>query len=127
MSLTPLEQAALSYFLGGPANDLNIATRWYPRTEVVNNLVDKFQIALRKFGFKAKGAAKGAATLFVEQMIEKGAWSTKANEFGGTMHQFQLETYRTELAALQAADPLVAEAAAGGETFWADKFAALTA
>ena len=127
MSLSPLETAAHAYFLAGPANDIAIATRWYPRTEVVLIIEDKFSIALRKFGPKARAAAKAAATAFVEHMIAKGGWETKQNDFGGTMHQFQFEVFKRELAVLQAADPLVQQAANGGDSFWADTFAALTA
>lgn len=127
MSLSPLEQAAFSYFVGGAANDINIAGRWYPRSEVGLIIEDKFQIALRKFGFKAKASAKAASAAFVEHMLGKGAWATKENEFGGTMHQFQPDVFRAALKDLQAGDTLLAEAKAGGETFWTDKFAALTA
>jgi hypothetical protein len=124
--LSDLQQTVLAYFLAGPANDINIAGRWYPKSEVILIIDDKFQMAVRKFGMKARAATKPAATAFVEHMIEKGGWATKENEFGGTMQQWQMEPFRKELKELQASNPLVQEASSGGETFWQDKFAAVT-
>lgn len=125
--LTDLQQAVLAYFLAGPANDINIAGRWYPKSEVILIIDDKFQQAVRKFGPKARGATKPAATAFVEHMIDAGGWASKENDFGGTMQQWQMDPFRKELKALQAANPIVQEAEAGGETYWQDKFAPLTA
>jgi hypothetical protein len=125
--LSDLQQAVLAYFLAGPANDINIAGRWYPKSEVILIIDDKFQQAVRKFGPKARGATKPAATAFVEHMIAKGGWASKENDFGGTMQQWQMDPFRSELKALQAANPIVQEASTGGETYWQDKFAPLTA
>jgi hypothetical protein len=125
--LTDLQQAVLAYFLAEPANDINIAGRWYPKSEVILIIDDKFQMAVRKFGMKARAATKPAATAFVEHMIAKGGWATKENDFGGTMQQWQMDPFRAELKTLQAANPLVQGAATGGETYWADLFAPLTA
>lgn len=125
--LTDLEQAVLAYFLAGPANDINIAGRWFPKSEVILIIDDKFEQAVRKFGVKARAATKPAATAFVEHMIAKGGWASKENDFGGTMQQWQMEPFRKELKELQAANPIVQEAAVGGDTYWQDKFAALTA
>jgi hypothetical protein len=127
MNLSDLEQAVLAYFLAGPANDINIAGRWYPHSEVVLIIDDKFQMAVRKFGPKARAATKPAATAFVDHMIAKGGWASKENDFGGTMQQWQMDPFRKELKELQATNPIVQEAATGGETFWQDKFATLTA
>jgi hypothetical protein len=127
MSLPDLEQTILAYFIATAANDINIAGRWFPKTEVLLIIDDKFQQAVRKFGAQARGATKPASSAFVEHMIDKGGWATKENDFGGTMHQWNMETFRKELKALQAADPIVQQAAAGGESFWQDKFAAVTA
>ncbi|MGN6357280.1 MAG: hypothetical protein ACTHLU_07340 [Novosphingobium sp.] len=127
MSLSPLEQTVFAYFLAGAANDINIAERWFPKSDLLLIIEDKFQVAVRKFGFKAKAATKAASTRFVEHMIAKGGWATKENDYGGTMHQWQRDAFRAELKALQAADPLVQEAAQAGESYWTDKFAALTA
>ena len=127
MSLSDLEQSVLAYFLAGPANDINIAGRWYPYNEVLLIIDDKFQMAVRKFGVKARAATKPAAKSFVDHMIEKGGWESKENEFGGTMQRFDLDVFRRELKALQAANPIVQEAQGAAPEFWTEKFAALTA
>ena len=127
MSLSDLERTVNAYFLATAANDLSIATRWYPRGDLISIIEDKVSIAVRKFGIKARSAAKPVATAFVEHMIAKGGWESKDNEYGGSMHQFQADVFRRELKALQAADPLVQQAEGAGPEFWAEKFAALTA
>ncbi len=127
MSLNPLEANILAYFISGAAQDLVIAGRFFPRTEVVNNIDDKMQQATRRFGFKVKSKTRPAAVAFVDHMIEVGAWSSKDQDFGGTMHQFQPDIFRTQLKVMQDADPIVQEAKGGGEMFWADRFAELIA
>jgi hypothetical protein len=122
--MTDLEKAINAYFLAGAANDINIAGRWFPKSEVILIIDDKFQQAVRRFGPKAKGATMPVATAFVEHMIEKGGWATKHNDFGGTMHQWQMEPFRTELKALQAADPLVQASQGQGPEFWTETFSA---
>ncbi|MDE2403476.1 MAG: hypothetical protein KGM17_02015 [Sphingomonadales bacterium] len=126
MSLNPIQEAILAYFIAGQANDLNIATRWYPRGELLLIVDDKFQMAVRKFGVRVRGATKPAADAFLQSMIDKGGWETKPQEYG-SMHQFNHAAFRAALKDMQASNPLVAEAAAGGEDFWKDTFAALTA
>ncbi|MBW8784818.1 MAG: hypothetical protein JF593_09295 [Novosphingobium sp.] len=125
--MTELEQHVLAYWLAGPANDFNVATRWYPYGELVMILEDKFRVATRKFGSKAGAKAKTAATTFLDTMIEKGGWSTTENKFGGKMHQFQADTYRPALKQMQERDPLVQQAKAEGDGFWQRAFARLTA
>lgn len=125
--MNQLEQAIHAYFLAGAANDINIAGRWFPKSEVLLIIDDKFQQAVRRFGPKAKGATKPVATAFVEHMIDKGGWATKQNDFGGTMHQWNMETFRKELKALQDSDPLVQASQGQGSEFWTDTFAAATA
>lgn len=127
MSLSELEQNVFAYFIATAANDFNAATRWYPYGELLLSLDDKFQMAVRKFGIKARGCSKPAATAFLDHMIEKGGWETKQNEYGGTMHQFNADGFRKELKALQAASPVVQEAQGAGPDYWTEKFAALTA
>ena len=83
MSLSDLEQHVLADYLAVQANDLNIATRWYPYGKLALILKDKFSIAVRKFGIKARGRAKPVVKAFLEHLIEKGVWATKQNEFGG--------------------------------------------
>jgi hypothetical protein len=125
-SLTPLQCHVLAHYTSGQAKELSIATRWYPHAELIMIIEDKIGVSSRKFGRKAVAAAKAAATEFVDGMIATGAWTTQQNDFGGTMHQFQVEAYRTALAAHNAADPVVAAASAGDDTFWADAIAQLT-
>ena len=127
MSLSELEQNVFAYYLATAANDFDAATRWYPYGELLLSLDDKFQMAARKFGIKARSCSKPAAKAFLDHMIEKGAWESKANEYGGTMHQFQSATFRKELKELQAANPIVQEAQGAGPDFWPEKFAVLTA
>jgi hypothetical protein len=127
MSLSDLEQAISAYFLAGPANDINIAGRWYPYNEVLLIIDDKFQMAVRKFGPKARGATKPVAKAFIDHMIEKGGWETKQNDFGGTMHQFNLDVFRKELKDMQVANPIVQEGQGAAPEFWVEKFAPLTA
>jgi hypothetical protein len=126
MSLSDLEQTIQAYFLAGPANDINIAGRWYPYKEVLLIIDDKYQQAVRKFGMKARKATMPAAKAFVDHMIDKGGWATKQNDFGGTMHQLQLDAFRSELKAMQEADPIVQESKGAGPDFWTAKFAAAT-
>ena len=101
MSLSELEQHVFAYYVAGHANELNIATRWYPYGELTLVIADKVTVAVRKFGRKPRASAKAVATAFLDHMIEKGAWATKQNEFGGQMHQFQADKYKAELKALQ--------------------------
>jgi hypothetical protein len=124
-NLTDLEQHLLAYYASGQAKDLNIAGRFYPYGELVLILEDKVKIAARKFGLKVTSKSKGAGKGFLDYMIEKGAWSTKPNEFGGTMHQFQPDVYRTALAELNASNPIIQKAAAAGDGFWEEAFAAV--
>jgi len=127
MSLSELEQNVFAYYVATAANDFDAATRWFPYGELLLSIDDKFQMAVRKFGIKARGRSKPAATAFLDHMIEKGGWETKPNEYGGTMHQFNSANFRKELKELQASDPIVQQAQGAGPEFWAEKFATLTA
>lgn len=120
--LTPLEAHVTAYYLSDAANTLDISGRFYPHGELVMIIADKMQVATRKFGRKAGAATRGAATAFVDHMIAEGAWTTKQNDFGGTMHQFQGEAYRAALKAMQASDPVLASV----NDDWEGAFAALT-
>ena len=117
----------IAYYVAGPANDLNIATRWYPYGELVLIIEDKFSIATRKFGPKVRGKAKIAAQRFLDAMIAKGAWETKTNDFGGQMHQFQADKFRAAVSELQASDPVLAKSRAEGSDYWEKAFAELVA
>jgi hypothetical protein len=117
----------IAYFVAGAANDLNIATRWYPYGELSLIIEDKFNIATRKFGMKVRSQSRAAGKKFLDAMIEKGAWATTENEFGGRMHQFQADAFRAAVKELQASDPLIAQANAEGPEFWDKAFGALVA
>jgi hypothetical protein len=125
MSDDSLIDHMIAYYVAGPANDLNIATRWYPYGELVLIIEDKFSIATRKFGSKVRGKSKAAGKAFLDAMIEKGAWETKTNDFGGQMHQFQTDKFRAAIAEQQASDPTIAKAQAEGPEYWEKAFAAL--
>ena len=127
MSISPVAAHVLAYYATGHGQELSITTRWYPHAELIMIIDDKMAVAVRKFGRKVARATREAATEFVDALIAKGAWSTQTNDFGGTMHQFQADRFRPALDELTGADPIVAAAAAGGESFWADTFAELTA
>jgi hypothetical protein len=106
--LTPIEAYVLAYFAQGTATTLDISGRWFPHGELVMIIADKMQVATRKFGRKAGAATRGAATAFVDQMIAAGAWSTKQNDFGGSMHQFQGDVYKGALKAMQDSNAILA-------------------
>jgi hypothetical protein len=119
---TPLEAHIIAYFAQGAAQVLDITGRFYPHGELVMIIADKMQVATRKFGRKAGAATRAAATAFVDHMIAAGAWSTKQNDFGGTMHQFQGDVYRATLKDMVANDPIIAKV---GDD-WAAAFEELT-
>jgi len=127
MSEDSLIDHMIAYYVAGPANDLNVATRWYPYGELVLIIEDKFSVATRKFGPKVRGKSKVAGTKFLDAMIAKGAWETKANDFGGKMHQFQTDKFRAAIADQQANDPVIAKANAEGPDYWDKAFAELAA
>ncbi len=126
MSLTELEQHVFAYFVGGDANTLNIAPRFYPYGELILIFEDKVAVATRKFGIKVKGRAKMVAQELIDQLIASGAYSTKQNEFGGTMHQFQGEEYRSFLKQQIETNPIILKAKAASPEFWEQAFAGLT-
>lgn len=125
--MTNLVNHMIAYYVATQANDLNIATRWYPYGELGLILEDKFQIATRKFGMKVRTHSRAAGKTFLDAMIAKGAWATTENEFGGKMHQFQADKFRAAVKELQANDPIIAKADAEGAEFWEKAFAGLVA
>lgn len=126
MSLAEVEQVAYAYYLAHDANQFTVTGRWYPHGELVLVIGDKVQVATRKFGRQVHSKANNVSRVWLDRLIETGAYATKQNDFGGSMHQFQPDIYKTVLRAEQAANPIVQEAAAGGGDYWTDKFAALT-
>ncbi|PEQ11120.1 hypothetical protein B2G71_18960 [Novosphingobium sp. PC22D] len=125
--MSELTDLVYAYYVAGPAADLSVAPRFYPHGELVLIFEDKVSISVRKFGTKARGCAKEAGARFIDAMIEKGAWSTKQNEFGGSMHAFQADRFRTALAELQAEDENVQRAKAEGPEYWEKAFSGLVA
>jgi hypothetical protein len=127
MSLNDLESHVLAYYLAGPAEELNIAGRFFPRNAIIDSVEDKMKIATRKFGRKVGAAARPGAEQFVGTLIADGGFSTKEDKFGGVMHQFQTDRYREILAGLKAADPVVAKAPTTDDPYWEATFAGLVA
>lgn len=125
--MNDIAKTLIAYFVAGAANDLNIATRWYPYGELGLIIEDKFSIASRKFGMKVRSQSKAASKAFLDDMIAKGAWETKQNEYGGQMHQFQADKFKAAIKELQATDPIIAKANAEGPEFWDKAFGALVA
>ncbi len=125
MSLSELEQHILAYYVGDAADQLDIAGRFYPYSELVFVIGDKIEVATRPFGRKVRSQNKGPATALLDRMIEQGAFSTTRNDFGGTMHQFQPAAYKQALGEWRGSDPILQQARAGGDRFWKDRFAAL--
>ena len=125
--MTDLIDHMIAYYVAGPANDLEIATRWYPYGDLATVIEDKFMIATRKFGMKVRSQSKVAGKQFLDAMIEKGAWAAKDNGYGGQMYQFQSGAFKAALRDQQAGDPIIAKAAAEGPDYWAKAFGELVA
>lgn len=126
MNLTELERHILACYVADAAAGLNMVGRFWPYGELVLIIEDKIQVATREFGFRVSSQAGPVARALVDQMIAAGAFSTRQNDFGGTMHQFQADAYRRFLQQLRASDPVIRKAQDTGPGFWAAAFAALT-
>ena len=126
MTLTPLQSHVLAYYLAHSAKDFAMSGRWFPYGELELILADKVKVDVRAFGKAAQDSAKPAATFYLDHMIAAGGFSSKAQKFGGTMHQYDTEPFRAALDKLKAADPVLAKAAAAGPEFWQTTFASLT-
>jgi hypothetical protein len=127
MSLTELEQHVYAYYVATDAAQFSAAPRFYPHGELVLIFADKVQVATRKFGRQVHSKANAAAAALVDKLIASGAYSTKQNEFGGSMHQFQEPAYKAFLKAEQESDPIIQKAKDAGPEFWDQAFSALTA
>jgi len=127
MSLTDLEQHVYAYYVAGDAAQFSAAPRFYPYGELTLILADKIQVATRKFGRQASSKANAVAAALLDKLIAAGAYSTKTNDFGGSMHQFQVDAYKAFLKQEQDADPIIRKAREGGPEFWEQAFSALTA
>ncbi len=127
MSLTDLEQHVYAYYVAGDAAQFSAAPRFYPYGELTLILADKIQVATRKFGRKATAKANSVAAALLDRLIAAGAYSTKTNDFGGSMHQFQADAYKAFLKQEQESDPIILKAKDGGPDYWDQAFSALTA
>ena len=125
-NLTPLQSHVLAYFLSHGGRDFSMVGRWWPHAELALVMGDKIRIAVRPFGKAAQDAAAPVAEALSEHMLSQGGFSTKAQKFGGTMHQFQPEEFRAGLDAIEADNTVLKQAAAGGADFWETTFAELT-
>lgn len=121
--MTDLEAHVFAFYVADSADTLNMVGRFWPRPELGRIVEDKMQIAVRRFGPEAVAAAKVAGEAFADKLLETGAFSTQANKFGGTMHQFQPDRYVVVLAELRAADPIVQAAQDKDAAFWDGAFA----
>ena len=126
MSLSEIERHVYAYYVATDAAQFNAAPRFYPYGELTLIFADKAQVATRKFGRQVYSKANGAAAVLVDKLIAAGAYSTKQNEFGGSMHQFQEPAYKAFLKAEQESDPIIQQAKATGPEFWDQAFAKLT-
>jgi hypothetical protein len=126
MSLTELEQHVYAYYVATDAAQFQAAPRFYPYGELTLIFADKVEVATRKFGRKATAKANTVAAALLDKLIASGAYSTKQNEFGGSMHQFQTDAYKAFLAAGQQSDPIIQKAKAAGPEFWEQAFTRLT-
>jgi hypothetical protein len=126
MSLGEIERHALAYYLAHDAAQFQAAPRFYPYGELTMILADKIQVATRRFGRPVHTRASAVAAALLDRLIETGAYSTKQNEFGGSMHQFQADAYKAFLHGAQEADPIIQQAKAAGPEFWDQAFARLT-
>jgi hypothetical protein len=113
MSLSELEQHVFA-----------MAPKYSPYGELALIIEDRIVLGVRKFGMKAEFASRPAARAFLDLQLERGGFSTTKDDLS-TMHQYQSEPYQTCVADLQASDPIIQKAKAGGATFWQDAFAAL--
>jgi hypothetical protein len=127
MSLTELESHIFAYWIANEAKDFTVAGRFYPHGDLILTMEDKLQIATRKFGARVRSKARAPGIQFLDTLIEKGAFSTTKNEYGGSMHQFQPGVYATTLKEMQDADPIVQQARGEGPDYWRETFERLTA
>ena len=127
MSLTELEQAIFGYWITNEAKDFAVAGRFYPHGDLILTREDKIQIATRKFGARVRSKARAPGVLFLDTLIEKGAFSTTKNEYGGSINQFQPGEYAKALKEMQAADPIASGAADKDVDWWRAEFERLTA
>jgi hypothetical protein len=126
MSLTELERHVYAYYVATDAAQFSAAPRFYPYGELTLIFADKVQVATRKFGRMVHSKSNTVAAALVDKLIEAGAYSTRQNEFGGSMHQFQELAYKAFLRQERETDPIIQQATSAGPEFWDRAFARLT-
>jgi hypothetical protein len=124
MNLSDTEKLVFANYLANGAQELNMVGRFWPYGELTMVIEDKVRVAARKFGLKAASACGPVAKAYLDLLIERGAFSTTQNKFGGSMHQFQPDVYAKVLKDLQATDPTYLKAQAEGPAFWDAAFGA---
>ena len=122
MSLNEIGKVGMAYFVAEKAAGMDFADKWNPRGELDLVWADKIEVALRKFGRKARAQSKDIATELLDDLIANGAYATRDNEYGGAMHSFRKAEYRKAIAKLQQSDPIIQEAKSAGDEFWEKKF-----
>ena len=121
-----LEQYILAYYLAHGAQNLEIAGRFYTRLDLVGSIGDKIKLGTRKFGREVTSRAVPVAKMFLQVMIERGAFTTVEQKIGADMHQFQSKIYRQVLRELEEDNEIIRRSRVEGEDFWANRFASLT-
>jgi hypothetical protein len=125
VSLTLLQAHVLAYYLDHSAKEFSMTGRWFPYAELDFIFADKIRVDVRQFGKAAQDAAGAVAKFYLDHMIAAGGFESKAQKFGGTMHQYLSEGFRSALAALVAGDAVLAMATASDDNFWTTSFAEL--
>ncbi len=125
--LTPLASQVLAYYLDHSAKEFSMTGRWFPYSELEFIIADKVRVDVRQFGKPAQEQAGAAAKGFLDHMIANAGFESKSQKFGGSMHQFDPEGFRTALAAMQGDNAALAAARAGGADYWTTSFAELSA
>lgn len=125
-NLSDMEHQVLAYFVAEHAADFTMADRFYPYGELTMIWEDKVNIAARKFGPAVRAKAKPVATALVDLLIERGAYSTKKNDFGGTMHNFKPDVFRQVVKDIKESDPVIQRSREAGAEFWIETFAGHT-
>ena len=125
LNLPPLASHVLAYYLDHSAKEFSMTGRWFPYSELDFILADKIRVDVRQFGKAAQDSAGAVATVYLDHMISNAGFETKAQKFGGTMHQYDAEGFRAALAGLQADNAVLA--AAGAADYWQTTFAELSA
>ena len=121
MKLTELEQHILAYYLAKGAAELNMDPRWWPPIELSSIIEDKVRFAVSRFDVTDRAVVDHASRALLDLLIARQAFSTSDSKYG-PMYQFQRPAYQTCISEAQAANPIIAQAAAAGPEFWQRAF-----